>query len=220
MNEHAKITLSAAVLAAAIVIHMSTAHAIGPTLPLSFEDPAEPSNQSGLLLRVDPDQIRDLRVERQIYSQGALLRSERLTDLRANKTIAIPWSFKGVAELPPGHYAQKIIAEGHRNAAGGDRPLHIEQWIYFAVYQGEQKRISADEYEKGAGPSRETVGSDGRKVLVAAGDGVKGRAPLDQTKSTRAVAVGRLGGVAEETPPGEAAEPPARQQDRSEANEK
>lgn len=221
MNEHARITLSAAVLAAAMIVtHMSPAHAIGPTLPLSFEDPAEQSNRSGLLLRVDPEQIRDLRVERQIYRQGALLRSEKLTDVRANKTIAIPWSFKGMEELPPGHYAQKIIAEGLRSAAGSDRPLHIEQWIYFAVYQGEQKRISADEYEKGAGPTRETVGSDGRKVLVTAGDGVKGRVPLDQTRSTRAVAVGRQGGVAEETPPGEAAEPPAKQQDRSEANEK
>ncbi|MNJ40745.1 hypothetical protein D3C77_356450 [compost metagenome] len=216
MNEYAKITLAATVL----IITTSTACAIGPTLPLSFEDQADQRNGSGLLLRVDPEQVRDVRIERQIYQQGALLRSEKLTDLRESKRIALPWSFKGIEQLPPGHYAEKIIAEGQRNAADSDRPLHIEQWVYFVVYQGEQKRISADEYEKNTSPSHESIGSDGQKVLVSAGDGMKGRVPLDQTKSTRAIAVGRLGGVPEEMPPGGAAESSYRKQDRSETHDK
>ena len=66
MNVHARITFAATVLAAAVASPMSTAYAIGPTLPLSFEDQADQKNRSGLLPQVDPRQVRDVRVERQI----------------------------------------------------------------------------------------------------------------------------------------------------------
>ncbi|MBT9612218.1 MAG: hypothetical protein IV108_03010 [Burkholderiales bacterium] len=197
------------------------AHAIGPTLPLAFDDQIDPKEPWLAQLRVDHEQIKDVKIERQIFRRGEPLRAERL-ELPRDVAAQVPLTlrFKGIEDLTPGAYAQKITAEGQWALPGKNKPLHVEQWFYFVVKKGEVARIDAEEYGKINDPSEYGAGPDGQKVPVSSGGGVKGKVPLQRTKSMPAVPLGRLGEILEESPPGVASKARQADKDKSEINEK
>lgn len=197
------------------------AHAIGPTLPLAFDDRIDPKEPWLAQLRVDHAQIKDVKIERQIYRRGEPLRAERLEMPRDTPAqIPLMLRFKGIEDLAPDAYAQKITAEGQWALPGKNKPLHVERWFYFVVKKGEVTRIDAEEYGKITDPSEYGVGPDGQKIPINSGGGVKGKVPLQRTKSTPAVPLGRLGGIREESPPGAPSKAKQTDKDKSEINEK
>lgn len=203
------------------------AYAIGPTLPLAFDDRIDPKEPWLTQLRVDHEQIKDVKIERQIFRRGEPLRAERMemprdvaTQSATPAQVPLTLRFKGIEDLAPGAYAQKITAEGQWALPGRNKPLHVEQWFYFVVKKGEVARIDAEEYGRINDPSEYSVGPDGQKIPINSGGGVKGKVPLQRTKSTPAVPLGRLGEILEESPRGAPSKARQTDQDKSEINEK
>lgn len=203
------------------------AHAIGPTLPLTFDDRFDPKAPWMAQLRVDRAQIKDVTIERQIFRHGEQVRTERLemprdaaTQGATSSQVPLMLRFKGIEDLAPDAYAQKFIAEGQWAMPGKNKPLHIERWFYFVVKKGEIARIDAEEYSKLTDPSEYSAGPDGQKLSISRGGGAKGKVPLQRSKSMLAIPLGRLGEIAEESPPGAPSKVQRVEPDKSEINEK
>jgi hypothetical protein len=215
-------------LALALTLSVQISYAIGPTLPLDFEDELEQRDAWRVVLRIDPRQIRLERVERQLYVNGKKLRAEPIdpyvekpSDERTENSSAVLLSlkFKGIESLPSGVYAQKIFAEGRWLKEGSNKPLYVQRWFYFMVREGYVRRIDLEQYSGLTDQVEVTFDSRGRQTLIHRGIELKAAVPLPQTKATFAVPVGAFGGAVPERPPRDIKRV-AQEIDRSEVNEK
>jgi hypothetical protein len=201
-------------------------YAIGPSLPLEFEDQLEQRDPWKVVLRIDPEQIRLVRVERQVYANGKRVLTEpiepyieRPAQDRQETRAVLPLRDKNIEGLASGAYAQKIVVEGRWLTAGANKPLYLQRWFYFVVKEGYLQAIDLDHYSSLVDQADVTIDSAGRQALVHRGLDIKTAVPLPQTKASFAVPVGQLGGAVQERPPRDV-KGAAQQVDRSEINEK
>jgi hypothetical protein len=187
---------------AGVVLAVSAfcAFAIGPDLPLRFQD-----TERGVELVVEPALFADLDVVRMVYKDGRVLREERI-DPRIDKGAAgtvvapIPLAPTAMTSLPPGAYAVRLVARGQPTGAEYVSPLHVEWWVYYAVDKSGVRRISSESYSAAVDPAEVGAGASGRETLVHRGGGAEAKVPLQQTEHHQAIPLGRGGGAVEERP--------------------
>jgi hypothetical protein len=164
-------------------------NATGPTLPLRFDDvPGQNAWTVGVV--VDPEQIGSVRVERNIYVDGAQLRVEpivtRPESLRVNghteSRMQLPLEFRGMEGLTrrPA-FAQKIVLEGRWLQQASPQPLRIQRWFYFKVADGTITPVTLQEYARLTDQVQATIDSRGNATTVQGGAGIKADVPLSAT---------------------------------------
>jgi hypothetical protein len=222
------------------ILDVQPGYAIGPTLPLAFEDVDEQDPEK-VVLRVDPRQIRLEKIERHLYSNGERLKIEVIDrdhekqrekdgnkessdDRGTFKKLIVPFRFKGIEELKPGLYAQKIVIEGRWMLPDAAKPLFLQRWLYFMVKDGHVAPVDLEKYSNMVDRAEVTISSTGKQALVHGGRDFKSEVPLPKTKSGSAIPLGQLGGALEERLPGERMPKHGKslqeEIDRSELNEK
>jgi hypothetical protein len=207
---------------------ISPSHAIGPTLPLSFEDLPESRDPWVVDLLVDPEQIRVVRIERQVYADGERLWVEPIEVTYESPPVndhvearaRLPLHFKEMEELKQRRvFAQKIIVEGQWLKEPAAKPLHLQRWFYFVAEGDTIRRVDLEEYSRFTDRAEADTNSRGRQSLVHRGRDLKTAIPLPETKGTPAISVGPLEGAMEERVPQEGKRP-VQEMDRSEVDEK
>lgn len=203
-------------------------HAIGPTLPLRFEDLPESRDPWVVDLLVDPEQIRVVRIERQVYADGERLRVEPIEATYESPPVndhvevraLLPLRFKEIEELKQKRaFAQKIIVEGQWLKEPSAKPLHLQRWFYFITEGDTIRRVDLEEYSRFTDRAEADTDSRGRQGLVHRGRDLKTAIPLPETKGTPAIPIGPLGGAIEERVPQEGKRP-VQEMDRREVDEK
>ena len=140
-SAHGRLISHALVLVLALGTAM--AGAIGPTLPLRFEEALVSRDPMRATLIVDPDQIRILKIERQVYADGALLYAEPVdaqyvrpvSKNRLQKEVRAYLSLesKGAREMKERRvFTQKLAIEGEWLHEAASKPLYVQRWFYFA----------------------------------------------------------------------------------------
>lgn len=213
------------------LLTMTQAAAVGPELPLRFDDDPKSAGERWVLtLYLEPNSVSDLRVERRLYHDGELLeryeiepelqprRGERNQDARLLEA-QLPLRFDGIRGLEPGLYAQKIIVEGRWSESEAQRPLHIERWSHFEVAEDGVRPLTLEEYSA----LTDRVGFDldaaGNRAATQGGHAREEDVELPKTESLRAIPLGHVGGLTEEQRERARPEYGDVEQDRSEADE-
>jgi hypothetical protein len=215
----------AGLIALTVVLAIQLNYAIGPSLPLEFEDEAKQRDPWKVSLRIDPRQIRLVKIERQIYTNGKRLRAESMQPYiekpsQDRENIAeLSLRFADIEKLAPGAYAQKIVVEGNWIYGDSKKPLHLERWFYFAVGNGDVRRINLEQYSNIVEKMETTLDKRGEKIPIYTGIDLKGAIPLSRTKGTFAVPVDPFGGATQEQLPKDIKRK-KQEVDRSEVNEK
>jgi hypothetical protein len=201
--------------------------AVGPTLPLRFEDVPEIKDPWIIGLRVDPEQIRVVRIERHIYASGVQVRVEPIeakyqtetVDRQTEARADLPLRFRGMEDIEQRAFTQEIIIEGQWLKERAAKPLLLQRWFYFIAKGGGVERVDVEEYSHFTDPHGVGADSRGKRTLVNSGRELEGKVNLRDTKGTPALPVGPRGGAIEERPPTEGNRSDQKS-DRSEAKEK
>ena len=129
--------------------------------------------------------------------------------------VLVPLDLDRHRQLKDGAYAEQYVARA-RLAGESDKtkPLSMARWVHFVVRDGKVSYVSPIEYSRLVDPPSDALDGAGGKIQVNAGRGTKADVPLERTKTSLAVPLGRLGGV---TPERETATPPT---SRDEARER
>ena len=129
--------------------------------------------------------------------------------------VLVPLDLDRHRQFKDGAYAEQYVARA-RLAGESDKtkPLSMARWVHFVVRDGKVSYVSPLEYSRLVDPPSDALDGAGGKVQVNAGRGTKADVPLERTKTSLAVPLGRLGGV---TPERETATPPT---SRDEARER
>jgi hypothetical protein len=203
------------------------AHAVGPTLPLEFEDESLEKDPWALTLFLDANQVADLKVERRLYRAGQQTARERIevkpvrSPDQRREMAPLPLRFPGIERLPDGAFAQKIVVEARwASEPASVRPLRLERWVYFLVSKGRVRRLSMEEYSGLTDPAELGIGPDGRPAIIKRGGDVKLDVPLDRTRGRPAGVVGPSGGLVQERPADAPRTRPSAERDTSEQDEK
>ena len=228
---HVRGRLTSRALGLLFALWTAMAGAIGPTLPLRFDEALVSRDPMRAALIVDPEQIRIVKIERQVYVDGALVHAEpveaqyarpvpkkhRKKEMRAY----LPLEFKGARDMKERRvFTQKLVIEGEWLHEEASKPLYVQRWFYFA-WEGERLvQISQQEYARLTDPPEYERAPDGRRRPIARGRDLKADVPLPQTKASPALPAGA---ALEERPsaegrPDQPAQPYER--DRSEIDEK
>jgi hypothetical protein len=195
-------------LLAAIMV-APVAFARAPDLPLRFDDDPVGKDPWVLRLFVEPGEVRDIKIERQLFRSGERLRIEAIAtepqpmqeegqDGRKTLVALLPLRFEALKSLEPGAYAQRIIVEGRWSGDPDARPIHIERWIYFLAEKEGARRLSLEEYSALADPADIAIDPLGREIAVHRAGGLKAQVPLDKTEGRPAIPLGRVGGLPQE----------------------
>lgn len=209
--------------------------AIGPTLPLRFDDVATKDPWRAVLI-LEPEQMRVTRIERQIYANGEMLHREPIEAKFERFYVRNKREPQMRADLPldsdflkktryKGTLAQKIAIEGAWLGQEGAKPLYLHRWFYF-TWKGERLMpISMEEYTRLTDPPEHERTGDAKTRSVFRGRDLKAQVPLPETKTSPALPAG---GAVEERLPRDDKVPaaqidrgaPSDRIDRSEMNEK
>lgn len=196
-------------IALGLILTGSLALARAPDQPLRFDPDPIGKDPWTLRLFIEPEAVRNLRLERQIFRAGEQIRAERIRieprpmteqgPEAARVLVApLPLRIEAMRALEPGAYAQRIVVEGDPVGRPDARPVHIEQWVHFLVERGTIRRLSLEEYSAIADPSEIVVAPDGREMTVQPGVAERAEVPLPQTNRRAAVPLGQSGGLAPE----------------------
>jgi hypothetical protein len=129
--------------------------------------------------------------------------------------VLVPLDLDRHRQLKDGAYAEQYVARA-RLAGESDKtkPLSMARWVHFIVRDGKVSYVSPIEYSRLVDPPSDALDGAGGKIQVNAGRGAKADVPLERTKSSPAIALGRLGGVPPER------ETAAPEKNRDEARER
>ena len=113
--------------------------------------------------------------------------------------VLIPLDLERHRKLEDGAYAEQYVARaGLAGESGKTKPLTMARWVHFVVRDGQVKYISPAEYSRTVDPPGDALDGAGAKIQVNLGRDIKSDVPLERTKTTPAVPLGRLGGVTPE----------------------
>lgn len=113
--------------------------------------------------------------------------------------VLVPLDLDRHRQLRDGAYAEQYVVRA-RLAGESDKtkPLSMARWVHFVVRDGKVSYVSPLEYSRLVDPPSDALDGAGSKIQVNAGGGTKANVPLERTKTSLAVPLGRLGGVAPE----------------------
>lgn len=113
--------------------------------------------------------------------------------------ILIPLTSPAQRRLKDGAYAEKFVARARLTGGSAKRkPLTMTRWSHFVMRDQQAHFISQAEYSRMVDPPSDGVDGAGEKIQLNLGRSVKAAVPIERTRKTRAVPLGRLGGLAPE----------------------
>lgn len=113
--------------------------------------------------------------------------------------VLLPLDLERHRQLKDGAYAEQYVARARlAGESEKTKPLSMARWVHFVVRDGKVSYVSPIEYSRLVDPPTDALDGAGGKIQVNAGRGTKANVPLERTKTSLAVPLGRLGGVAPE----------------------
>jgi hypothetical protein len=186
---------------------MPVTRAIGPSLPLQFEDERYAGRNWYTAVQVDLAQLAPPTITREIYRSGERIADEKLPvklpelqKYEGAQRVELPLRAKSMSRLKDGAYAQRIVVESAwRNKE--NPPLRIERWFYFQVRDRKIVPLSPEEYERLTDPPQKNTASPDAVERVYLGGGRTEDMPLSKTKRTPAIRADSIDAINEEQPP-------------------
>jgi hypothetical protein len=202
--------------------------AIGPTLPLQFEDERYAGRNWYTAVRVDLAQLAPPTITREIYRSGERVADEKLpVKLPARQKdegpqrVELSLRPKSMSRLKDGAYAQRVVVESSWRNKENKAPLHIERWFYFQVRDKSIVPLSPEEYERLTDSQRKDTATQNAVERVYLGGGLTEATPLSRTTRMPAIRADSVDTINEEQLPAaaKAAASQDEKPDRSEESE-
>jgi hypothetical protein len=128
-----------------------------------------------------------------ILQQKEIKLDQKQSEYKQRFAVAIPVMNLNSKKMPDGYYASKFVAIAAWRR-GSKAPLHVEQWVYLQSSKGRVKPISLHAYSRRVDPAIKGIDADGKPIQLNTGKGGPKEIDINETKKSRAIPLGRLGG--------------------------